>query len=930
MRAGLVAAALLLWGLVPAIPAGADITATTAADVCPSAADPCEITQAVHIVSGSTLDFGTRTVNVGSGGMFDFGTGVGTVRCGNLTINVASAATGILLKGTISGVGIGGIANIETRRACSGDTSVPCLRDSTCAALSAGTCSAGPLGSLTLTGKVAGGAVEPGILSVISAGDITVNRPIVVKGTTGDSDGGEVDLESTQGSIIINDNIDVTAGSFSVGGDVCLLAADDVQINKSIDATGGGGTGDADGGTIEIEATNGTATVNDELLANAGAGFGGVISVVAGGNVVVSGGTSTDRMRLAVTAGSNSVGDSGDGGELELSADGNIDVGEFVKIEGDGGLPDGDGAFGFDLSAGGDIIYRGILEARAKGSGGAGGEVDFDAGGMFLLPATGSIDVTGGDGDGGFLTLSSAGDMELGGSIDASATSLGAGGLVLVDSLGQLHVNGSILAGGTPTTGTMPINGDISLQACELFVQSGAVVNAGGGYGENELIGRDVIGVRSVTVESGSQVLAQGTGGLNTVRYAQGGGAPLFSGTIDPPATVTEDGTLPVCPGCGNAIVETGETCDDGNMVGSDGCSAACQDEGCVNGTAPPGYPAVALCDDGNGCTVDTCDTVAHSCTHELSCDDGISCTVDTCVSMQCQHVPTDSLCDDSNVCTDGFCFANTGCTYVNNTAACDDELFCNGSVDSCLGGTCSVHSGNPCAGLPECQNTCEESTQGCIISPPTTSCTDDGNVCTDDLCDGSGSCTHTNNTAPCSDGIACTAGDQCSGGVCLAGTPNDSACDDGNICTDATCNPQIGCEVTNNTNPCNDGESCTVNDTCVDGMCVGDPQNCVICGDGITVSPEECDDGSSNGVPGAPCTESCTLGTCGDPNHVGGVTASDALFVLQAAVGSTSCDVCLCDVVSTGGAQPITASDALAVLRRSVGVPVPFACPQC
>jgi len=50
--------------------------------------------------------------------------------------------------------------------------------------------------------------------------------------------------------------------------------------------------------------------------------------------------------------------------------------------------------------------------------------------------------------------------------------------------------------------------------------------------------------------------------------------------------------------------------------------------------------------------------------------------------------------------------------------------------------------------------------------------CTDDGNACTDDVCDGAGSCTHPDNTAPCEDGNACTANDTCSGGACVPGGP--------------------------------------------------------------------------------------------------------------------------------------------------------------
>ena len=66
---------------------------------------------------------------------------------------------------------------------------------------------------------------------------------------------------------------------------------------------------------------------------------------------------------------------------------------------------------------------------------------------------------------------------------------------------------------------------------------------------------------------------------------------------------------------CGNSVVETGEQCDDGNVVSNDGCSSSCQtDEAisiCGNSTVESGEQ----CDDGNtnsgdGCSV-TCQTEA-------------------------------------------------------------------------------------------------------------------------------------------------------------------------------------------------------------------------------------------------------------------------------------------------------------------------------
>ena len=65
----------------------------------------------------------------------------------------------------------------------------------------------------------------------------------------------------------------------------------------------------------------------------------------------------------------------------------------------------------------------------------------------------------------------------------------------------------------------------------------------------------------------------------------------------------------------------------------------------------------------------------------------------------------------------------------------------------------------------------------------------------------------------------------------------------------------------------------------------------------------------------------------CGDPQTPAGITASDALFVLRTAVGTTSCLLCTCDVDTSG---TIVASDALAVLRHAVGVNVELICQTC
>ncbi|NQY92294.1 MAG: hypothetical protein HRT46_11660 [Deltaproteobacteria bacterium] len=65
----------------------------------------------------------------------------------------------------------------------------------------------------------------------------------------------------------------------------------------------------------------------------------------------------------------------------------------------------------------------------------------------------------------------------------------------------------------------------------------------------------------------------------------------------------------------------------------------------------------------------------------------------------------------------------------------------------------------------------------------------------------------------------------------------------------------------------------------------------------------------------------------CGTPQSAtSSPTAVDALFTLQAAVGSTVCPACECDVDSSGA---VMASDALAILRTAVGdLSVGLTCP--
>lgn len=134
------------------------------------------------------------------------------------------------------------------------------------------------------------------------------------------------------------------------------------------------------------------------------------------------------------------------------------------------------------------------------------------------------------------------------------------------------------------------------------------------------------------------------------------------------------------------------------------------------------------------------------------------------------------------------------GCSAppTNDGGSCDDGVFCNGT-DTCSSGVCQ-HSGDPCAAGAECANVCDEGSQSCN-APAGTGCTDDGVVCSADVCDGSGSCTHPAGNAgtECRAAAdACETAAVCDGAstVCppngtLPDSDGDGTCDALDACTD-------------------------------------------------------------------------------------------------------------------------------------------------
>jgi cysteine-rich repeat protein len=233
-------------------------------------------------------------------------------------------------------------------------------------------------------------------------------------------------------------------------------------------------------------------------------------------------------------------------------------------------------------------------------------------------------------------------------------------------------------------------------------------------------------------------------------------------------------------PECGNADIETvwlpsgtqrDEPCDDGNNDDDDGCASDCEIE---DGYTCNGAPSMCapVCGDGMVVGTEQCDD------SNLESGDGCSetCTIE--LGYDCTGNP--STCE--TVCGDGYVLDGEGCDDENlddddgcsSECAVEEGWNCSGEPSMCapICGDGLTHGTEDCddGGLNGTLDSC--CSESCTFQPAGTAC-DDGNLCTDDVCDGANECSST-----------------------------ATSCDDGDSCTDDSCNPTTGCANTPNGSP--------------------------------------------------------------------------------------------------------------------------------
>ncbi|MEY3014007.1 MAG: hypothetical protein RIT45_2742 [Pseudomonadota bacterium] len=394
--------------------------------------------------------------------------------------------------------------------------------------------------------------------------------------------------------------------------------------------------------------------------------------------------------------------------------------------------------------------------------------------------------------------------------------------------------------------------------------------------------------------------------------FCQNGGCVGSPKGCDDGVPCTFDACDPASGKCTNEPKDA--DCDDGNPCTTDVCDAT-GSKGCKS--TPDD---AAKCEDDDECTLSGCKSgqcvvtgidktkPGCGCQKDAECDDKNLCTSDSCKDGNCVFDPapqqgktcdTGNLCQvaDSGSCKDGACAGGkpkdcSGEEGPCNDAACNpktgscdkstkadgsaceaDESLCT-QGDTCKGGICEPGTPVDCSDKGDACNlaACDAKTGQCTVTAQAkgTLC-DDGIYCTDnDTCDGAGKCTSgaardcsasgdaCNNAicdeaagkcgampkaagAACDDGQFCTVDETCDGkGSCSGG--KDKVCDNGgDACLVASCDPVKGACVTApgpKDVPCNDGNACTLSDLCDGtGKCVGgDPKSCTgdACNDGV------------------------------------------------------------------------------------------------
>ncbi|MCK9521700.1 MAG: hypothetical protein M0R76_01490 [Proteobacteria bacterium] len=297
-----------------------------------------------------------------------------------------------------------------------------------------------------------------------------------------------------------------------------------------------------------------------------------------------------------------------------------------------------------------------------------------------------------------------------------------------------------------------------------------------------------------------------------------------------------------------------GTPCDDG---------VACTiDDQCYGGSCEgtENCPAIGQCFD------ETCNHATGLCERNnfddsVLCDDNDVCTnPDHCDSAgSCYGVPTSEPALLPNICYMWACDSVSGWSQVVDSGAlCDDSDLCTENDVCDPAGNCvgtpipkPTDPADPCMIWPD---VCDPTTGWQMVPDPGSGCVDDGDLCTDDMCDVFGDCVHPAIPKPSTDPGECMKWpDDCDPATGWIPVYDDGidCTDNGDLCTENVC----------------DSGACThppiPKPSSYPGECMKWPDTC----DPATGWVPVYDDGASCATDGNLCTENiCQSGVCTHP----------------------------------------------------------------
>lgn len=243
-------------------------------------------------------------------------------------------------------------------------------------------------------------------------------------------------------------------------------------------------------------------------------------------------------------------------------------------------------------------------------------------------------------------------------------------------------------------------------------------------------------------------------------------------------------GQAPAC-GCGAVAACVGRrwTC----LHPAESCNG--RDDDC-DGRVDEGGDA--LCDDGIGCTIDSCTTVPVGFTDPSSPRPGTTRT-------ECAHQPVHSRCNDGANCSVDRCAPGgefgfsapdaDGCVFRSRDAECDDGCHCNGA-ETCNPTGAGVTPLNPGSGCLAGTATCESDHNACTVAL----CCETSEACLAGLSPSQRSGLDTTCSWAETLGLGETVKSETGVAVLCPGGTSRLRCDDGNPCTKDSCDPARGC----------------------------------------------------------------------------------------------------------------------------------------